>query len=436
MPFVEKSNNRVLPPNVRATDVARRAIDEIAPVQQQKLYAAFPVQGFQCVLYSHLRNGRKCSCQSSRKTINSILGKDGKASPGAINEMLTGNSRFGISDYGSETSSYNRIGSNSGHSNSQFIEDFTITSPDLPYAKHEGEFDVVSRGRSYDQERVVGSGDFDGNGEAFGDNGPLQDIDLDDLVGDFDIGNIGYSDVSCPVCFGTGYTGGYSVFNGQRIVIVPEQANFEADPQSYIDYTSTPFAAHGSFSAVVTLPRGVHSVDHIALYNGKTQVPYLMKIDGTKVDHRMLMSKLDGRPHTIRIEPVKSSQGTDSRWTHFELQFNTNKDWAYFEFPVMHKNSDITLLEQWDPFQLILSPNVPLVQTGDIITESTYGKTLVVQSGTWRNTRVRQMLGWECQVRVVQPTELYTILPKRGRVPTKPQTTNPVRDNITGPRRA
>lgn len=435
MAFVERSNNRILPPNARATDVARRAIDEITPVQQQKLYAAFPVQGFQCVLYSHLRNGRKCSCQSTRKTINSILGQDGKASPGVINEMLTGNARFGISDYGSETSSYNQI-NRSNNTDSQFIDDYTITSPDLPYAKHEGEFDLVSRGRSYDQERIVGEGDFH-DGEAFGDNGPLQDIDLDDLVGDFDIGGLGYSDVSCPVCFGTGYIGGYTVFNGQRTVIVPEMVSFDpdVDHQSYIDYTSTPFAAYGSFSAIVTLPRGAHSIDHIALYDGKNQIPYLMKIDGTKVDHQMFMSKLDGKPHTIRIEPANPKGTGPARWTHFELQFNTNRDWAYFEFPVMHKNSDITLLEQWDPFQLILSPNVPLVQTGDVITESTYGKTLVVQSGTWRNTRVRQMLGWECQVRVVQPTELYTILPKRGRVPTKPRTAVPVRDNIRGPRR-
>ena len=98
MPVLNLSNNQLLPPNQRAADVAAKAVEGIAKVQQQKINAAFHVQGIQCILYHHLSSGKKCSCQSSSHKLNARLGKDGKASFGLINQLLTGG-QFGVSDY-------------------------------------------------------------------------------------------------------------------------------------------------------------------------------------------------------------------------------------------------------------------------------------------------------------------------------------------------
>ena len=68
----------------------------------------------------------------------------------------------------------------------------------------------------------------------------------------------------------------------------------------------------------------------------------------------------------------------------------------------------------------------------DVIVESQLGKILVVQSvDTWK-TRQRSILGWEIQVRVIQPQELFRILPARGRIKSKDRTTEFSRDNVRG----
>ena len=45
MPVLNLSNNQLLPPNQRAADVAAKAVEGIAKIQQQKINAAFHVQG-------------------------------------------------------------------------------------------------------------------------------------------------------------------------------------------------------------------------------------------------------------------------------------------------------------------------------------------------------------------------------------------------------
>ena len=66
----------------------------------------------------------------------------------------------------------------------------------------------------------------------------------------------------------------------------------------------------------------------------------------------------------------------------------------------------------------------------DIITESMWGKALMIQDVSWHNTKERQMLGWECNARVIQQQEIFNFLPRRQRVPYKQQTTNAAIGNM------
>jgi hypothetical protein len=133
----------------------------------------------------------------------------------------------------------------------------------------------------------------------------------------------------------------------------------------------------------------------------------------------------DGGPHLLQAT-------FDGEFTHLEIQFNLSTESVYFEFPRRNIGSDTSLLEQMEPFQIVLSPNVPTINSMDVIVESQLGKVLVVQSvNTWKS-RHRSLLGWEVQVRVIQPQELFRILPVRGRVMSKDRTTLPSRDNVRG----
>lgn len=415
MPVREQSNNRILPANSRAVDVATKAIAEITPVQQQRYMNAFRVQGYGGVLYNHLLQGRKCSCKAGQKALNTRLGLDGKASPGEINKLITGVETFEIAPYNS-VSSWNQ--------DDPFAP--FETSPAAPVNKYQGVFDVITK----DEPTTKGQRP---NGHVVddvevGDNGRVDPfVDIDAIVGGFDAPNLGYSDVSCAICFGTGFVGGYSPFSAQRQVITVS----DVELQGNINLIDKPWSATDSFAFQATLPRNPVSIDVFRVMYKHTPIYAQFKIDGKPIDsYSTLIPLCDGGVHDIEV-----TLRDGAPWTHMEMQFNLTTESAYFEFPRLTKGNDTSLLEQLEPFQIILSPNIPSVRSMDVIVESTFGKVLVIQNSNWWNTRNRDVMGWECMVRVIQPQELYRILPHRGRIPTKNQTTELVRDNVTGPRR-
>lgn len=385
MAVVYHSNNQLLPANQRNADVASSAISGIASVMQQRNIAAFRVQGIEACLYNHLSAGHICSCQGKSKKINSRLNEEGKASQGFINGILTGEtfntSQFGIDDSGlesyvPETADY--------PAKNDFLPSPEDTNPDL-------------------------SGD----------------LSLDEIVGDFDASALGITDSTCPICFGTGYIGGFSLYNGFRLVIPCEEFTLPADGELLIQ--NTPFSAKTTYAAAdVVLPKGTVSVDAFRLLNGfKIADSFTVLIDGLPVSANTILAKSDGRKHTVTI--VSSSR---AEFTHLEIQLNLSAESVYMEVPKLNKSSSVSILDSTDPFQILLSPNIPHVDKLDIITESMWGKALMVQDVSWHNTKERQMLGWECNARVVQQQEVFNFLPRRQRIATKQQTTNAAIGNM------
>lgn len=409
MPVRDSSNNRILPPNSRAADVATRTLNELIPVQQAKYLNAFRVQGYQGILYNKSEQGKRCTCQSSQKALNHRLDKDGKASKGDINRLLTGDATFDITPYGQENWKDAPPGSDQ-------------TSPLAPTNKYQGEFSVVMDEGDYPGGEIV-------SGQAFGDNGPIDtEVNIEDIFGDFDASAIGISDVRCGVCFGTGFIGGYSPFHANRQVYIVTDVLMD---DSEINFLKKPWTARSSrFFINALFPFGAIGFDAFRVMDNATQLPATFKVDDVPIRTFLDVLKFcDGRMHQIEVNMPSAE------WTHVELQFNLTYESTFFEFPKLTKSNDTALLEQFEPFQIIVSPNVPSLKTEDIIVESTMGKVLVVQNSSWWNTRNRNVLGWETMVRVIQPQELWRILPHRGRVMTKPPTTNTVHDNSTGPRR-
>lgn len=405
MPVKSSTNNRIIPANARASDVAAKAVKEIMAVQQARNLSAMRVQGYAAILYTHLKQGRKCTCQSSQKHLSSRLGFDGKAKPGVINELLTGQKTFDVTPYGSV------MPQDDPFSN--------VVSPDANN-KYQGVFDVAASDPSDSQPARTG------NGDIFGDNGPLNaDFDIETLVGDFDASHLGLTDATCGVCFGHGFVGGYAPFSANRTVLTVDDVDLQA---STIDFTKHPWSAESeSFSFTTVLPYGALGVDSFRLLNNHLPVAANFTIDGNPADLVSVLKYCDGKSHQVVVTLPRSNE-----WTHVELQFVTSDQSAFFEFPKLNKGSDTSLIEQLDPFSIIMSSNVPSLQSQDIIVESTFGKTLVVQNSSWWNDRDRNVLGWECQVRVIQPQELYGILPRRGRILTKNRTTVFAHDNQTG----
>lgn len=374
MPLIDR-RSPLTSANARASDVAARLTESVIPLQQQKMAAAFRVQGIQGILYSQLKQGVRCSCHSKNVT-TSQLSPDGKASPGAINRVIAGG-KFGISDYKDTPET-------------EFDEfDELPTSPTNKFNQWMGDLNT-GKNQPSDESQVHD------DGQSIG--------DIDDILGDFDMGSAGFSDVSCPICFGSSYVGGYSMFNGHRLVVVPQQMQ-TASVLDLLTFELSP----GTHTAVVTLPRGAISLDVFRAMRGDTPVIAQFKIDNQSLAGANILRFCDGKPHILTIE-------CQVPLTHVEIQFATNAEPLYFEFPKRTKSSDLTLLEQEEPFQIIVSPDIPVLNTLDVIAESQLGKLLLVTNANPWNSRNRQMLGHAVMVRVTQPQELYRILPLRRHI--------------------
>lgn len=424
MPFHRGgTNNRILPPNSRTVDVAKRAIRDLMSIQQRKYDNAFQVQGYETVVYNRLTQGLACSCQHNRKVAATILGDDGKMPEGKINELLTGGLEFKIQPYGSSSKG----------------RDDLRNPRDIPPLRREdqrfGELNTDKEtslftnvgGLTNPYANVVGS-------DRLGDNGDHmdhEDLDLDDAIEMADTDNYDSSTTRCSVCFGSGFVGGYSVLYGWRKVLTINSPEFRGNNLiGTIEINHKPnkfFATKASWS--VTLPRNCIYVDAFKVWNNTDRVVEgSITIDSLPYNESLLRAKCDGVPHIIEIEFDDLTY-----FTHLEIQICQSTTLALLEFPKLQSSTNIELVDLTDDVQIVASPVIPKLGARDVLVESTFGKRFVVGPSTSWNDKDRSVMGWDVTSRVVQPSELLALLPRRRKMGQQP--TNMVRDNMRGIRR-
>ena len=488
MPVKFNSNNRVLNGNARATDVAKTTIDRILDVQTRRYQEAFRVQGYRAILYYPLTSGIPCACHGREVTVARLLDEDGKASPGLINELITGET-FNVTPYGvvpsdvtgkrpasvpEETplSDYDPEYEIDGryartNSDSEGFDDVFGVKANNKGGRSSGNpgpmttfADVFSTTEEDPRARTIMPKDMNGTDHGGHNIGGDAD-DFESLLGDYpvdedprklegDLGAVatdnlikrnllsgggmdalGFSDVACPVCFGSGYVGGYRLHNGWRHV-----QSIATNP-TYLGASATDLSAEypvvhncSGIEFNVKLPRGGVDVDACRAFNNLAVIPASIFVDGLQVTNEYQVLKFcDGADHTFRVELPQPSD-----FTHFELQINQSREWLHVEFPRTSRSGNQELVDDTDPVSLNLPPMVPDLKVKCIIVESTYHKAFLVKSFSNWNDRRRRVLGWDCDVRVIQPAELWNLLPRRQSLE-QPHRVSQVRDNKYGHRR-
>lgn len=420
MPIVNRPvNNRLIPTNSRAVDVARDSIDRITGHQARRYDNAFQVQGFQSVLYNKLKCGIKCMCTTKESKVpKSLLDENGNAGPGVINKLLTGQ-QFGVTPYGSVPSKVSYAPMTGGGfgggvvmtDDEEGIYDRNEPKITKPFYGSPGTGFVEEDDLEVSNTDVILEDGFSDNGPVSGEGTIANDLFNQVLGSEMEMGFEASSDVACPICFGTGYVGGFSLYNGCRMVLDSQVLDSRASGDALKNLE--PFVPTMQGTNIVfmpvTLPRGVVGVDVLNVWNNTDIIPARIKIDGTLLNsERNLAQFCDGRTHTFSVEFDK-----ETTITHLEIQYNQSDKKTLFEFPKLSQNSVETLLENTESFQITMSPVIPNVTSGDIITETTYGKVFQVTTSNWWNDKRRAVLGWDCGVRACQPQELYTLLPHR-----------------------
>lgn len=418
MPVTRTRNSTVLPANARQVDVARKAIRDVLPVQQRRYAGALKVQGHESLIYNLLESGQPCSCSAKNKALATRMNEQGKLPKGEINKLLSGSKTFRIAPYGT---------------NKQFTPGYRAENPDIldPVREDLADDNQTSNNDVTQPFENVGRDDQNPavrkivpEGEAFGANGPIQSPDLlADIEKDFDPETFSLSDVSCPICLGTSYIGGASLIGGWRKILVPHDPDVLTD--GFFETLKSPLSVSGAMSAQfnIVLPKGGRFIDALNVWNKAVQVPAILMIDNVPVQSENdFIQFCDGKPHVLLV-----LFSTKTEFTHVEIQLSLSEEMSRIEFPRLGQNTDLTKLDPTDDVAIIASPEVPLLRRKDLIVEATFGKVFQVTNVTLFNDDQRRLLGWDLSARVVQPNELYNLLPRRKK--TKQKTTLPVRPN-------
>lgn len=440
MGVVHSSNNRVLPNNARAVDVAKESVRAIAPVQARRYDAAFRVQGYHGILYTRLTSGTPCSCSDHATAAHNQatrLDENGKADSGTINSLLTGK-EFGPRPLGVVSATTKQAKAAMLEIAPIGYQRAGVAYPDrLNEPVRMFDSDSVEK-KSYVAGTMTDHWSNDDSSpttstvvtEGVGPNGPVSDSEE---VEEFTVSSMTYgaTDTSCPICFGSGFVGGYSPLRGWRKVLVPNGPEANLLPGAIIDFLTNPMTADLGCSWNVVFPMGAVDVDSVRVFNDdRTVSTASIYIDDVLLtSERGILPYCDGRTHVVRLELPEGEQ-----FSHMEFQINQSTETANFEFPRRTKSADMSLLERTLPFQLVFSPLIPLLKTQDIVVESVTGQVLQVKSCTpWQDNR-SNLLGWETEVRPTQPFETFSLLPKR-KPRLAPHSVAHVIDNSRGPRR-
>jgi len=425
MPIVNPSNNRILPANTRAVDVATGALRDVADIQQRRYDNAFQVMGYSTLHYSWLEAGIPCSCKAQGNALATRLNKDGKLDKGTINKLITGY-EFKVTPYKTQRTDLPNWRADQGEPD-PVRPDLLIQNQTSNNQIQSPFDDRVARDNQDPAARWI-----EPNGDAFGVNGPIQSADtIADLEETpFDADFSGLTDISCPICLGTGFIGAASLTGGWRKILVPQETNFIYTGE--IDTTERPLLIKNCTTASypnLVIPSGVWALDALRVWNGFKIVPATIMVDSVPINiERDFLQFCDGNQHTLQL--VFS---TPVQFTHVEIQAAVSQIPVRIEFPRLTQNSDLTKLDPTDDVQIFASPSLPSIRRRDLLVESTFGKVFQVTNVTWFNDTQRRIHGWDMSARVVQPQELFNALPRRSVQKQKP--TKMVRDNVSGTHR-
>ena len=444
MPVNKLSNNRILPNNAQAVDVARRAIDTILPVQNRRYDAAFKVNGYSGILYAPIKSGPRCSCMSTPSSDG--LMPDGKARPGDISELLTSHG-FSIEPYATKQTdapAYEILDTSPSffgvvHQNTDRQYTSTNTGArkiDLdkgtPLRIQGSPFDLTGTDASDPTvSTVVGASTFSNaaSSNAAGIAEIPPNIQEKTRLSDSVFNGTRSPDASCPICFGSGVIGGWTILNGWRKVLVPFSEDAVHDGEVIPALGGYPITkVHSYIEWTLSLPKNQVALDEFRVFSGIEIIrPARILLDGDLVVHpQLLLGKFDGNRHKLRIE-----FDTQTTLSHVELQVNQSTSTVNFEFPKISKSGQPDVIDSTQPVQIILSPLVPAVSVGNIIVESTSGRAYIVTDVTDWKTRRAHTMGWEVTARVAQPQELVNLLPRRKSV-SRNTTPALVRKNFNG----
>lgn len=376
---IRRQHRDILPAkNQRLTEVARSTIQDLARVRRQANRAAIEAQGYPVTVYTRLTHGVRCTCSY---TSQSLLDEEGNLNQAEIDNLLDLDG-VQIKDYGSKNSRL-ITGADENENKSGDGNDFTYT---------------------VDSEDEKGGpiSNYRRNSEKADE----ADLDLSEMNEDFDSERL-YSrgNVSCAVCYGTGYVGGFSLLNGIHRVY-DTQAGWKLEggaPNKSVAPNTIELFSSGVAEVTVVFPKGATGGLYPKLFNNKDEVPYskyVVTLDDNVVSSANILSFCTGLPQTLKIKAV-----ADLEFTHLDTAFRVGHTYASFpDVNIMYE------IEKVDPISnvSISLPGDYNVAKGSIVIDHLRGlsRGWRVSGVTKANDTYGVVSGWQAEARVLEKYEL------------------------------
>lgn len=372
MPIKLPPRRPTLARNSHLPDVARRTLDAVSPIIQQHNHNALQVASYPVFIYQRLQAGAPCTCSLAVPTHQAapLYDEEGHASVAVIDSIVN-QARFGIEDY----------------------------NPMTPSSSQPGEV-------AYAASTDIASG-----------NPVIEGEDEYDMTTESSLN--AYSAGACPICFGTGFVGGYSFLHGMRWVL-DASALDECDGID-VDRSTGPYTirllhddAYVRFRVLASAPPlcpKVHVYDNFSAVPFVTGPSRLRAVhDDPSVAAYDLGPSPFAAPGWVTLE-LRAADLQVRDFTHVEITLPLNSKPLNVDFPNLQTAFDATRIQQIPSTTITLPPTAPPLKPRDVVCDMKSGVLWLVTGARTVHPAAGQIWTQEADVRPLEPHEPEAALP-------------------------
>lgn len=256
----------------------------------------------------------------------------------------------------------------------------------------------------------------------------------------------GQDKTRCGICFGYGYVDGYSLYNGQRIVLESTKVNsisgFVSNTEKLPLSFSSPLRLDSYVEWIVELPTYYQRVMGVNIRNNLKSVEGLIAIfsidngitwkvlnatnidsgfgapqraiirvvvNNTTQDNIVNIDPQYGISSSTGLEYVRSATSDPIEFTHLEI-FYIMGDMPKAQMPNFTRPTNFEFFDVLVQAQMEVGADISWIDREYIIGDSKHGLLWKVVDATPKLTSLRQVLGYDLSLRLVQNSEQVYLL--------------------------
>lgn len=409
----------LLPSNTGSGHLAKNLISNLVSSQNRRHQEALLAGGFFCHVWIRSQRGYPCTCCSNTNKINQTYNgfSDNNLLPNDRINNLPQNDGLSLNSGETDNSlsfTIRRVRGEYHKITTDKLENLLSINPS---SKIGTDFDLIPPDVAYDTDKTQNLGEEDLS--------PLSNEEIALLTQGNTFSLFGGDKTKCSICFGTGYTEGYQLYNGQRFILDLSGRYPYTNSGFDVDNTQQPFqfktdcVPTNSIIWTLQLPTYFKKALRIQVYNNLQPIDSLFTIQyqivGTNnwtILNIASLNVLIGQTNNIRIKvsPNNSSPSDiDFKFTHVEIILQY-ADFAKADMPQLNLPQSFEYFQPQITSQMELSAEIDGLDRECVIGDSRHNQIWKVISSETMKTNENQIFNNSLEVRLIQKQENLNLL--------------------------